>query len=108
MIIHAELVATSLGHSILQVNYVVDGLHGAASYHPRGKAVDISTDPMRAEHKDPREFQRLLQISLGPMYEVLLEDFGRPNEHIHVEPSPAKIKPAFRPDSPPLVKPEED
>src|SRR3970040_1765982 len=53
-----------------------DGTHRADSFHYRDLAWDL-----RTQHLKPLERrQRLL-----PQFEVIFEDEGGPNEHVHVE-----------------------
>ena len=60
----------------LVVTSVVDGVHGTFSYHPGGYAADVRL-PVVA---DPSQLRQRLAASLGPAFDVVLED-----THIHIE-----------------------
>ena len=69
-----ELVVTSLN----------DGSHRQGSYHYTGDAVDIRSKnlPSSAAKRNARD---LLAARLGKDFDVILEDLGGPNEHVHIE-----------------------
>lgn len=66
----------------LVVTSVNDGIHKDGSYHYKGRAFDI-----RTRHTGmARTFEQALKKELGHLgFDVVLEDFGGENEHIHVE-----------------------
>jgi len=74
----AELVITSAN----------DGAHSETSLHYAGAAIDLRT------HALPRgEVQRAVEklgAALGGDFDAVLEDFGQPNEHCHVEWQPRR------------------
>jgi len=61
-----------------------DGQHKPGSEHGRGNALDARTKNIR-KWATKRAFCDLVKKRLGPLYDVLLEDLGGPNEHLHVE-----------------------
>lgn len=69
-----ELIVTSLN----------DGSHRQGSYHYTGDAVDIRTKnlPSSAAKRNARD---LLAGRLGKDFDVILEDLGGSNEHVHLE-----------------------
>jgi len=70
------------GLDTMTVTSINDGRHNANSYHYRGRAFDLRTKGTGAGPSLASEIDRALR-PLG--FDVLLEDFGGPNEHIHVE-----------------------
>lgn len=77
---YGTAVITSLG----------DGKHMEGSYHAQGRAMDIRTRNI-TEARGPKETQRLIGVikeNLGAAYDVVLEDLGGENEHVHIEYDP--------------------
>lgn len=72
-----ELVVTSL----------TDGKHKATSLHYKGLAADLRTKDLNTAQK--QIFYLQLRDALGPDFDVIFEDEGKPNEHIHLEFDPA-------------------
>lgn len=72
------------GAASLTITSANDSRHGQNSLHYAGAAFDFRTNdlPLRL---DPRQLAREVKIALGPDFDVLLEDYGQPNEHLHVE-----------------------
>jgi len=68
-----------------------DGRHRSGSLHYMGLAFDCRSKDLTAAHK--AVVVDNLRRQLGLAYDVLLEDEGQANEHIHVE---------FDPDADPL------
>lgn len=60
-----------------------EGRHAKNSRHYSFQAVDVRSKYFKKEEK--QRFMSLLSAFLGKKYLVLLEDAGKPNEHIHVE-----------------------
>lgn len=60
-----------------------DGQHVPASRHYKGEAIDLRSKTMSATIRNG--LMSNLRAELGPQFAVLLEDEGRPNEHIHVQ-----------------------
>lgn len=60
-----------------------DGDHAAESKHYHDQAIDFSLETFRREAIEP--FCEALRARLGPQHTVLLESFGRYNEHGHVQ-----------------------
>jgi hypothetical protein len=69
-----------------------DGVHGVTSLHPKGRAADLRTHDVRDAGRDPSLIVARLREALGRDWDVLLEDAGGVNEHIHLEfdPKPRK------------------
>lgn len=61
----------------------VNGQHKVGSLHPLGRAVDLRTKTV-PRHLLPLLIARL-RDALGDQFDVVLEDLGGPNEHVHVE-----------------------
>lgn len=72
-----ELVVTSLN----------DGNHRVGSFHFRGEAADLRTKNIPTSH-DKRNARDLLSGHLGRDWDVILEDLGGVNEHVHLEYDP--------------------
>lgn len=70
-----DLVVTSLN----------DAKHATGSRHFTDEAADVRSHSF-ASPGDRRAFRELLADRLGPRFTVLLEDEGRPNEHVHIQP----------------------
>lgn len=64
-----------------------DGEHSATSLHYAGLALDFRTKDISAVN-DKRAMVAEVQAILGRDYDVILEDEGRPNEHMHIEYDP--------------------
>lgn len=65
-----------------------DSRHRDGSAHYKDGALDF-----RTKHLTPAEKHWLrdkVAERLGPLYDVILEDEGGPNEHLHVERDPAR------------------
>ena len=63
-----------------------DSKHGRGSLHYSGNAVDLRTNTaariyVEGLHSD-------IVLALGVDFDVILEDYGTPNEHIHMEYQP--------------------
>ncbi len=69
-----ELVITSMN----------DGKHMEGSRHYTDEAIDIRTHNFESREQKI-EFCMRFGDMLGPKFTVLLENFGKPNEHIHVQ-----------------------
>lgn len=70
----------------LVITSASDGKHRVTSKHYRFEALDLRTKTMTTEQKYVLVIR--LQEILGPDFDVLLEDEGRKNEHLHVEYDP--------------------
>lgn len=66
------------------ITYILDGNHKPNSLHYEGRAADLRTHNI-PDHVDKQELLAELRNRLGPDFDVLLEDEGNPNEHIHIE-----------------------
>ena len=61
-----------------------DGVHRVGSYHYSGRAVDVRTKSLPREHVPL--FVADLKRRIGSLgFDVVLEDFDGPNEHLHLE-----------------------
>ncbi len=87
----ADSVYSRLGAE-LRITSATDGKHMKGSLHPKGKAFDCGTKgllPSRLSLPTPLPSPAMLQVALqgalGPQWDVVLEDQGGENEHIHVE-----------------------
>lgn len=74
----------NFGASELIVTSLCDGAHRQGSFHYTGDAADIRTKnlPSSAAKRNARD---LLAGRLGKDFDVILEDLGGANEHMHVE-----------------------
>jgi hypothetical protein len=75
----------------LVLTSALDGVHSAKSLHYQGLAVDIRSKTL-TESDQKRRVAGAIAAALGECYEVLLEDEGGHNEHIHIELSPIGLK----------------
>lgn len=67
-----------------------DGKHKLGSKHYTGDAVDLGCKEFDSEEN--RAFVANLKSSLGMDFDVLWENVGSANEHIHVEYDPKGLK----------------
>jgi hypothetical protein len=79
----------SLNIPELTVTSLLDGRHMTGSKHPKGEAVDIRTHGLGTDL--PPVLVQKIKTILGPGYDVILENRGTPNEHIHVEWDPKSV-----------------
>lgn len=63
-----------------------DGYHMSYSLHYKGNAADIRSHDKTKEESE--SFINKVKIFLGQDYDILLEDYGLANEHIHFEYDP--------------------
>jgi hypothetical protein len=67
------------------ITSVNDGTHGPNSLHAKGRAFDVRTK----DYVGDKVFLRdKVKAALGDNFDVVLEDEGGPNEHLHVEYDP--------------------
>ncbi len=64
-----------------------DKVHMQSSLHYRDLALDFRTHDLPSPAKK-QEFAKVVKRRLGRDYDVILEDMGLPNEHLHVEYDP--------------------
>jgi conjugal transfer mating pair stabilization protein TraG len=73
-----------------------DGVHMVGSLHPLGRALDFRTNMVQDMVAKKRgDVLRDIALSIAsalPGYDVLLEDVGLPNEHLHIEFDPPYLK----------------
>lgn len=83
----------SVGSELI-VTHLREGKHSATSLHYRGRAADC-----RTKHLDKTLVPRVLALwkdklaDGGKLYDLLWEDAGTENQHLHIEYDP-KIEPA--------------
>jgi hypothetical protein len=66
------------------LSHGIDGVHSRASIHYNGGAADIVfISPISS--KDKIEHHKKLSKMLGQDFDLLLEDLGSENEHLHCE-----------------------
>lgn len=69
----------------LFITHAFDGAHMPGSLHKRYAAVDLRTKNLTTDH-DKSELFALLRAKFPlPRFDVLFEDRGGANEHIHIE-----------------------
>lgn len=82
VVFHAGRVWAINGHTLM-VTSIVTGDHGPVSFHYNYRAIDLRI------HDIPQLMRpgvvRDLAAHLGRPYQVIWEDQGKPNEHVHVE-----------------------
>lgn len=62
--------------------------HRVNSLHAIGHAVDLRTKNLPLDSIAKSRFADDIRSDLGPNYDVLLENLGDPNEHLHIEYQP--------------------
>jgi len=67
------------------ITSIDDGKHGVGTKHGKGCAVDFRTKDYKG---DKLVLLALLKAALGKNFDVVLEEEGKDNEHIHVEYDP--------------------
>jgi hypothetical protein len=88
-----------MGHSVVQstidemeydciITSACDGTHSPTSLHYSGNAIDYRTKHLPDTHKMLLEGR--IQSRIGKDFDVILEDMGNDNEHLHVEYQPKK------------------
>lgn len=78
----ADVLCRALGHDCICTS-ANDGHHGDHSLHYQNQARDFRTHHMPP--MDKTVFKNFVKKALGSSYDVLIEDLGGPNEHLHVE-----------------------
>lgn len=63
-----------------------DSVHSKGSLHYKDCALDLRSKTLTTVQK--HTFAKVLQRRLGRDYDVILEDEGKTNEHLHVEYDP--------------------
>ena len=83
--------------STLVITSCKDGKHGKNSYHYRGLAADLRTRGTGLA----RQIRDDLVKALAPLgFDVLLEDEGGVNEHIHMEADLKKMQKVYKDNTP--------
>jgi hypothetical protein len=60
-----------------------DSGHMIGSRHYDGRGLDFRTHVI--PHMRRQEVREAIARALGPQFTVILEDFGGPNEHLHIQ-----------------------
>lgn len=71
------------GEDSLVITSAVDGYHSYGSRHYSGNALDFRTKTL--PRGDVPEFADAVKEALGEDFDVVLESYMEPNEHLHVE-----------------------
>lgn len=66
-----------------------DSVHAKGSKHYTDEALDFRTKTLAADVKN--QLLLAVRLRLGRDYDCLIEDFGGPNEHLHIEYDPKEI-----------------
>jgi len=88
VVVHSIMARSGMECIITSAN---DSTHGANSLHSRDglcRAMDFRT---KNYPFDKRALAQEVRASLGPDFDVVLEDEGGPNEHMHVEYDPKPL-----------------
>lgn len=80
----ARDVIWDLGRIRLVVTSAWDADHSPGSFHHWGMAIDLRTKEL-ASNAAKREFELQMRRKLGSGFDVLLENLGGSNEHLHIE-----------------------
>ena len=83
-----ETVYAEFGVSDVWINSANDSKHKLGSLHYQDRALDFGTKNIPASAR-PAVHQRIKGL-LAPMFDVLWENPGGPNDHFHVEHDPMK------------------
>lgn len=75
--------ATTLQLPDMVVTSGNDSTHSVGSKHYTDEALDFRTKPLTADQKKALVVE--VKRRLGPDYDVILEDLGQANEHLHIE-----------------------
>lgn len=67
----------------MRVTEITGGTHKPGSLHYAGLAADLGTHELAPELRDMILTE--IRIAVGEDYDVIVEDAGTPNEHIHIE-----------------------
>lgn|SRR5678815_2411768 len=68
---------------MMVVTSINDSPHGLNSLHGKGRAADIRTKQLEKTQKD--WFVKAVKNVLGKEWDVVFEDEGEENEHLHIE-----------------------
>lgn len=78
-----HLTAYALGFPAPVITSSNDGTHSPGTLHGTGKAIDVRCNDRSS--RDCIRWTMTLKQALGRGYDVLFEDWGGPNNHIHIE-----------------------
>jgi len=79
-------------HGDLMITSALDSIHKDGSAHYVGLGVDVRTKNF-PDMETKQEFRFRVAQRLGDRYDVILEDLGGPNEHLHAELDPSRATP---------------
>lgn len=89
-IINAEMVVKSVyekyGYDFVITSFN-DSTHGVGSLHPFDKAFDVRTKHI-AQPQDKELIRRNIREALTADFDIVFEDRGGENEHLHIEYDP--------------------
>lgn len=83
-VLRAESIYANEGVDDLWITSINDSTHSLESLHYAGRAVDLRTHHLPDEAARER-VTTTLRAALGPQFDVIYENAGTPNAHIHVE-----------------------
>lgn len=86
----ANVAATMDCVDAIVITHGLDGEHKVGSLHRLYAAVDIRTKNLKTEVDKTNLYFKLMDKFRAPRYDVLFEDRGGVNEHIHIEDNYAK------------------
>lgn len=70
--------------AVMILTHGIDGVHSRASIHYSGGAEDL-VFALSLELEQKQQIVQELRDSAGQDFDVLFEDVGTPNEHLHIE-----------------------
>jgi conjugal transfer mating pair stabilization protein TraG len=79
------VVQSCYGDASCTITSANDGQHSEKSLHYSGNALDFRTKDYLG---DKMALVDSIRTALGPDFDVVLEDEGLPNEHVHLEYQP--------------------
>lgn len=80
-------VYSSFGVNEVYVTSANDRVHSTGSLHYKGRALDFRTQNVLGPIR-PIIVQKIREFCPDPDFDVLWEDVGTPNEHLHIEYDP--------------------
>ncbi len=89
-ILVAERIWAEHGAKEFVLTSCVEGRHAKGSLHPAGGAFDCRTKNIAPAELDGAI--SALRTALGSDFDIVLEERGKPNEHVHVEYQPGLLQ----------------
>jgi len=86
-LIVVDSVLSYFGITRCVVTSVNDGKHSDASWHYKGRAIDIRTKYPQLDGREI-ELRDKVRECLGSNFDVVIEDVSKENEHLHIEYDP--------------------